>query len=101
MAKRRKFSPEFKAQVVLEVLTGVKTAAQVCQEHRLKDTLLSNWKREFIQRAPELFEGNILQAESEAKVAELERMVGRLTMELNIAKKASLYLNSQSHGSGR
>ena len=33
--------------------------------------------------------------------AELERMVGRLTMELEIAKKASLLLTSRRDGSGR
>ena len=101
MTKRRKFTPEFKAQVVLEGLTGVKTAAQLCQEHRLKDSLLSHWKREFIERAPELFTGNASHEQSEAKVAELERMLGKLTMELEVSKKASVYLNSQSHGSGR
>ncbi len=85
MAKRRKFASDFKAQVVLEVLSGVKTTAQVCQEHRLKVSLLSHRKREFIERAPELFAGNAGNGQSEAKVAKLERMVGRLTMELEVA----------------
>ena len=101
MTKRRKFSPEFKAQVVLEVLSGVKTAAQACREHGLKDSVLSHWRREFIERAPELFAGNAAHEQSEAKVAELERMIGQLTMELNIAKKASLFLNSPSNRGGR
>lgn len=46
MPKRRRFTAEFKAQVVLEVLTGVKSAAQVCREHAIKDTVLSRWKQE-------------------------------------------------------
>ena len=33
MTKRRRFTPEFKAQVVLEVLTGARTAAEACREH--------------------------------------------------------------------
>ncbi|HUT86967.1 MAG TPA: transposase [Candidatus Heimdallarchaeota archaeon] len=33
MSKRRTFTPSFKAQVVLEVLTGVKGPAQACQEY--------------------------------------------------------------------
>jgi transposase-like protein len=32
MKQRRKFTPAFKAQVVLEVLTGAKRPAQVCRE---------------------------------------------------------------------
>lgn len=35
MRKRRAFSAEFKARVVLEVLSGAKNAAEVCREHRL------------------------------------------------------------------
>jgi len=102
MSKRRKFSPAFKSQVVLEVLTGTKTAAQICREYGLKDSVLSRWKRDFIERAPQLFEGDAASEQFEAKVAELERMVGRLSMELEVAKIASLYLmNSPSHGSER
>jgi transposase-like protein len=35
MKKRRRFTPEFKAQVVLEVLTGVQSPAKVCRRHAL------------------------------------------------------------------
>lgn len=31
MAKRRKYSPEFKAQVVLEIISGAKTQAEVAR----------------------------------------------------------------------
>lgn len=101
MSKRRKFKPAFKAQVVLEVLTGTKTAAQVCREHGLKASVLSHWKRDFVERAPQLFDGGGTQEQAEARIADLERMVGQLTMELNITKKASQYLNSPLHESGR
>ena len=60
MTNHRSFTPEFKAQVVLEVLTGVRSASEACQHY------------------PAL-----------ARVAELERLVGRLTLELEVAKKAS------------
>ena len=110
MSKRRSFTPEFKTQVVLEMLTGAKTPAQVCREHGLKDSVIHRWRRDFIARAPQVFAGDTLQEEHEAKVAELERMLGRLTIELEIAhlswrtvpgKKASSYLNSQLSRSGR
>lgn len=95
MQKRRSFSGRFKAQVVLEVLTGVKSAAQVCREHGIKETVLSRWKQEFIERSPELFERQRGANGQDERVAELERVVGRLTLELEMAKKASLLLNSQ------
>ena len=99
MTKRRTFSAKFKAQVVLEVLTGVKTSAQVCREHQIKESVLSRWKQGFIERAPELFERSQRQGHQEERIAELERMVGRLAMEIEMAKKASLLLGSATNGS--
>jgi transposase len=99
MVKRRTFSPEFKAQVVLEVLTGVKSGAQVCREHRMKDSVLSRWKQEFVERSPQLFVRGDRQSQEEARIADLERLVGQLTMELQAAKKASLLLASRQNGS--
>lgn len=101
MSKRRTFPPEFKAQVVLEVLSGAKSAAQACREHGLKDPVLARWKREFVERAPQVFERGQVRSQEEERIAELERMVGRLTMELEVAKKASLLLTSRWNGSGR
>lgn len=100
MKKRRTFSAQFKAQVVLEVLSGAKSAAQVCREHSLKDTLLARWKQEFIERAPELFAGNQVQNQQAERIVELERLVGRLTLEAEMAKKALLHVNSRWNGNG-
>ncbi|MBN1285423.1 MAG: transposase [Anaerolineae bacterium] len=51
MTKQRKFTPEFKAQVVLEILTGMKSAAQACCEYHLNASTLSRWKQEFVENA--------------------------------------------------
>ena len=101
MTTRRTFTAQFKAQVVLAVLSGAKSSAQVCREHNLKDTVLARWKQEFIERAPELFAGNQVQNQQAERIAELERMVGRLTMEVEMAKKAWLHATSRWNGSGR
>jgi len=96
MPMRRTFKPEFKARVVLEDLTGVKSAAEICREHRLSPQLLSRWKAEFLERAPEIFATERCRGSELERVAELERMVGRLTMELDVSKKASSILTSLS-----
>ena len=95
MKNRRKFTAEFKAQVVLEVLTGVKSTAEACREHQLHAQQLGQWKRQFLQQAPTLFANGQPNDEAEQRIAELEGLVGRLTMELEIAKKASNILNSR------
>ena len=96
MSKNRAYTPEFKAQVVLEVLTQQKSLAQASREYGIHDTVLSRWKQEFIERSPQLFQRGIgKKDEREQRIADLERMVGRLTMELEISKKVSNILNSR------
>jgi transposase-like protein len=101
MSKRRKFTPEFKARVVLEELSGVKDKAEICREYRLRPQVLARWREEFLERAPELFATERSRGDEQERIADLERMVGRLTMELEVAKKASSILTSLSNGKGR
>ena len=92
--KRRTFPAEFKAQVVLEVISGVKTFSEACRKYQLGDQTLSRWKEEFLQNAPVAFERQTSSEQEHERVAELERMIGKLTLELEIAKKASRLLGS-------
>jgi transposase len=89
MAKYRTFLPEFKAKVVLEILTGTKSAAEACREYRLKDSLVSRWKQEFLLDAAKVFQHQDGSQDTERRIAELERLVGRLTLQLEVAKKVS------------
>jgi transposase len=99
MTDRRKFTPEFKARVVLEMLTEQKSAAQASREYGIKDSVLSRWKQEFIERSPTLFQQGAVSDDRDQRIAELERMIGRLTLDLDMAKKVSRYLNSSRNGS--
>ena len=101
MSKRRTFTPEFKARIVLEELTGVKDKAEVCREYRLQPPVFSRWREEFVERAPEIFATQPGRDDEQERIAELERMIGRLTMEVEAAKKASSILSSLSTRNGR
>ena len=80
---------------MLEMLTEQKSAAQASREYGIKDSVLSRWKQEFIERAPLLFEvADPGTGGQEQRIAELERMIGRLAMELEMAKKVSRFLGS-------
>jgi transposase len=94
MTKRRTFSPEFKVRVVLEMISGEKGLMQASREYGIKDTVLSRWKQEFLERAVQLFEQPTNDHHAEERIAELERMVGRLTMQLDMAKKVLRYSGS-------
>jgi transposase-like protein len=101
MGKHRSFSPGFKTQVVLQLISGEKTRAELCREHRISSQQLGNWKKKFLDNASSLFESKRQQDEEAEQIAELERMVGRLTMQLEIAKKASSILTLPLTRNGR
>jgi transposase len=85
--KRRSFNAEFKAKVVLELISGKKGLAEASREYNIKDTVLSRWKQEFMANATQVFEQPQDVQEKEARIAELERMVGKLTMQIELQKK--------------
>jgi transposase len=97
MSKRRAFSAQFKLETVLEGLRGEKSVAQLCRERDITDSLYYKWRDEFIENAPSIFtdKRHPETDESSERIAELERLVGRLTMELEIAKKVSGLLGSR------
>lgn len=96
MRARRNFKAEFKAKVVLELISGEKGLAEASREYGIKDTILSRWKQDFLAKAAQVFEQPKEVAEKEVKIAELERMVGKLTMQLELQKKVLSYANSPS-----
>jgi transposase-like protein len=96
MRKRRQFSPEFKAQVVLDVLTGVQSQAEACRKHSLGPNLLALWKTVFLERAHLVFDSDSARSVEQARITELEQVLGRMTLENEILKKASSRLASLS-----
>jgi len=95
MAKKyRTFKPDFKFRVVMEVLTGAKKPSEVCREHQISDSVLSRWRKQFLDEGPQIFERVKQISQDEARIAELERVIGQLTLELSAAKKASDWLDS-------
>jgi transposase len=94
MTTRRSFTAEFKVKVVLELISGEKGLAEASREYGIKDTVLSRWKQEFLANASQLFEQPKEVQEKEERIAELERMVGKLTMQLELQKKVLSYANS-------
>ena len=94
MAKRRRFTAEFKASVVLEALRGESSQAEVCRRHNLSEDQLSKWKQQLLENAASVFAATDKQSsEAAERIAHLEPLVGRLTIALDIEKKASTGLS--------
>ena len=87
--KRRTFTPEFKAEVVLEALRGDSSQAELCRRHNLSEDQLSKWKQQAVEHLATAWTPTDKHAnEATERIAHLEQLVGRLTLALDIQKKA-------------
>ena len=91
--KRRRFSREFTRQIVREIEAG-KPPAQAAREYQMHPTLILRWRQEHLRDAERAFTGNGRLHRDEARIAELDRMIGQLTMENALLKKALLRLEA-------
>ena len=79
----------FRSEVVIEALSGESSQAELCRRYNLSADQLSKWKQQFIENAASLFESRDKASEDAAeRIAHLEQLVGRLTVALDIPKKA-------------
>ncbi len=91
---RRKFTPEEKARIVLEILREEKSVAQLASEHGIHANVLNRWKSEAVQNLSQLFVDDRkgitkMKKEYEQQIDELYAEVGKLTTQLSWLKKKS------------
>lgn len=56
--ERRKFTAKFKTKVVLEALKERHSAKELTERFKLSPQHISAWKREFLDKADQVFSGN-------------------------------------------
>jgi transposase len=100
MKQRRRFTVDFKRQVVEELLSGFSSPAQIIRCHDISSGLLYHWKEQYARGRFD----NPPNRETalEERVRQLEQLVGRLTLENEFLKKAvqrSLAPQKKSGGS--
>jgi transposase-like protein len=88
---RRNFTPGFKAQIVLQLISGQHSAAELCREHLLSASLLTTWKETVLDGLPSLFQGSDQQGQQQTRIAELEQLVGRQALDLGRERGRSSY----------
>ena len=86
---RRKFSGVFKAQVAIEALKERETLAELSKRYEVHPNIISKWKKEFIERASEIFETKAPDKQTEIDTEKLYTKIGKLEMERDFLKKVS------------
>ena len=90
---RKRHSPAFKANVVVQALKEEKTLSQIASENDLHPNQISAWKATALNGLPTLFERESKAAAEQAahqqQLEELYAQIGRLTTQVAWLKKKS------------
>jgi len=85
--ERRSFSNDFKKQIVESIVSSSATQAELAREHRISPVMINRWKKDY--KKGKFFENVSSQdmARLELRIRDLERLVGKLTLENEMLKK--------------
>jgi len=84
--KYRRFTQDFKRSVVEQLLSETVGPAELCRRYTISSGQLYTWKRQYADG--KLNAEPSREAELTARVQELERLLGRVTLENEFLKKA-------------
>jgi len=95
--RTKSYSATFKQEVVEEFLLGAKGSVQIARERGIDITTLRKWRRDYEQHGAEAWSNVAVPAPTnEDKIAQLERVIGQLTVENLVLKKALTLVRSPS-----
>ena len=91
---RKRYTPQFKAKVVREILCEEKSISQLTTEYGVHATQLRKWKRVALEKLPDLF-GTANKSDEELvrlkkEQDQLYAEIGKLTTQLNWLKKKGI-----------
>ena len=88
--------------MVLELLSGAKSSAELCREQQMASSVLADWKAHFLAPAASLVRSPAPGDPHEApRVAAVERLVGGLTLANDRLKKATNLVHPHATRHGR
>lgn len=92
MEKRNRYTAEFKAKVVMELLKEEETLNQIAGKYQLNPQMLSQWKSDFVKNAAIVFERGKdettkLKKELEDKETRYQKIIGQMSYEIDWLKK--------------
>lgn len=83
---RKRYSPSFKFQVVLETLKDGRTDAEVARQHDVHPVTVGKWRRICLDNGAKVFGGDEALQQCQQKVAKLERLIGQKEIEIALLK---------------
>jgi transposase-like protein len=85
---RRNHAAAFKAKVALEAIKGEKTVTEIAQRFDVHPNQVTEWRRQLLERAAEVFGGNATPAQPPFDVKVLHAKIGQLALENDFLESA-------------
>ena len=82
----KSYTAKVKFQVVLEVLQGEKSLGQIAKAYGVHPNSIHKWKKDFLEKGPEVFDQEGVVAEYEDRIADLEQLLGKKEVEIALLK---------------
>lgn len=94
MEKRNRWTSKQKLEIVLEGLRGQISITELCRKYGITSGMYYKWRDLFVRKGEEIFANQGSFASEKVyidRIREMERILGRLTMENEILKKVDGY----------
>ena len=92
--KKRQYTRDFKISVLHELESG-RTMGEICREHSIHGSVVRRWRKQYNEDPQTAFSGSGNTSSLTAKIAERERLIGQLYVEIDILKKALYSLKTK------
>ena len=93
MRKNRQYSREFKLSILQEI--EIRSLAEVCRNNNIAPSTVVGWKKIYKENPTTAFKGSGVRYKEEAKIAEYERVIGRLYAQNELLKRSYEAIKAQ------
>ena len=93
--KRRKFSSEQKAQIILKIIKGESTVAEEGRKYHINQNLIHRWKDQFLQNINKPFEINQDDRIKDNKIKRYEHIITKITTQNDFLEKVLAHLEQE------